>query len=138
MYTISTVGIPPARTEETKMSSIRHVIRWVDRSDAVYFGAETLDEMAERYDFDATAAASGEVALRDAHGAIVGWVMPAQPKHPHPGRPLLGREKRRRYVVTLEPATAETARQIGAGNLSAGLTAAVERFGAVLRRLREG
>lgn len=49
---------------------------------------------------------------------------PARP----PGRPLMGREKRRRYVVTLEPATAETARQIGAGNLSAGLTAAVERF----------
>lgn len=49
----------------------------------------------------------------------------------------MGREKRRRYVVTLEPATAETARQIGAGNLSAGLTAAVERFGAVLRRLRD-
>lgn len=55
---------------------------------------------------------------------------PARP----PGRPLMGREKRRRYVVTLEPATAETARQIGAGNLSAGLTAAVERFGAVPRR----
>lgn len=46
----------------------------------------------------------------------------------HPGRPLVGREKRKRYLVTLEPATADRAREIGSGNLSGGVTQAVRAF----------
>ena len=52
----------------------------------------------------------------------------------HPGRPVVGREKRKRYLVTLEPATADRAREIGAGNLSGGVTEAVESY--QRRRLR--
>lgn len=49
------------------------------------------------------------------------------PNRRPPGRPVAGTEKRRRYLVTLEPATAERARALADGNLSAGLTLAVEQ-----------
>lgn len=38
-----------------------------------------------------------------------------------PGRPLLGKEAKRRYQVMLEPRTAESLRKLGGGNLSAGI-----------------
>lgn len=50
----------------------------------------------------------------------------APKKHPG-GRPLTGRERKRRYLVTLEPRVAQQARDLAAGNLSAGLSVAVER-----------
>lgn len=43
------------------------------------------------------------------------------------GRPLLGAEPRKRYLVTLEPSTAEAARRLGGGNLSGGIAIAVSR-----------
>lgn len=44
------------------------------------------------------------------------------------GRPPLGREARKRYLVTLEPAIAKQARAIGDGNLSGGLAQAVNAY----------
>lgn len=44
------------------------------------------------------------------------------------GRPPLGSEPRKRYLVTLDPAVAERARAIGGGNLSGGLAAAVGAY----------
>ena len=38
-----------------------------------------------------------------------------------PGRPIQGREAKKRYQVMLEPATAEKLRKTGKGNLSAGI-----------------
>ena len=49
---------------------------------------------------------------------------------PRPGgRPRLGREKRVRYLVTLEPSTAAAARRLAAGNLSGGITRAITAMG---------
>ena len=40
------------------------------------------------------------------------------------GRPIVGREAKKRYQVMLEPRTAEKLRKAGGGNLSAGIAAA--------------
>lgn len=37
------------------------------------------------------------------------------------GRPIVGKEAKRRYQVMLEPRTAEKLRKAGKGNLSAGI-----------------
>lgn len=41
------------------------------------------------------------------------------------GRPLTGKEAKKRYQVMLEPRTAERLRKAGKGNLSAGIAHAV-------------
>lgn len=43
-----------------------------------------------------------------------------------PGRPLLGKQPRKRYQVVLEPRVAERLRKYGDGNLSAGIVRAAE------------
>jgi hypothetical protein len=44
-----------------------------------------------------------------------------------PGRPIQGRETKRRYQVMLEPRVAEKLRNLADGNLSAGIAKALER-----------
>ena len=44
------------------------------------------------------------------------------------GRPILGKETKRRYQVMLEPRTAEKLRKLGTDNLSAGIAKAAERI----------
>lgn len=48
------------------------------------------------------------------------------------GRPVAGRQRRERYLVTLEPAVADRARAIGNGNLSGGLARAVAAYAAAV------
>lgn len=43
------------------------------------------------------------------------------------GRPILGKEAKRRYQVMLEPRTAEKLRKLGDDNLSAGIAKAAHR-----------
>ena len=52
---------------------------------------------------------------------------PPAPKR-RPGRPIAGREAKRRYQVLLEPRIAEKLRQAGAGNLSQGIAHAADRL----------
>jgi hypothetical protein len=44
------------------------------------------------------------------------------------GRPIQGREAKRRYQVMLEPRVAEKLRKAGKDNLSAGIAKAAERL----------
>jgi hypothetical protein len=44
------------------------------------------------------------------------------------GRPIVGKEAKKRYQVMLEPRTAEKLRKVGKGNLSAGIAAASDHL----------
>lgn len=44
------------------------------------------------------------------------------------GRPIEGREAKRRYQILLEPRIAEKLRQAGGGNLSRGIAQAADRL----------
>lgn len=43
------------------------------------------------------------------------------------GRPIEGKEAKKRYQVMLEPRTAERLRKLGQGNLSAGIAKAADQ-----------
>jgi hypothetical protein len=45
-----------------------------------------------------------------------------------PGRPIQGREAKRRYQILLEPQVAEKLRRAGGGNLSLGIAQAADRI----------
>jgi hypothetical protein len=51
-----------------------------------------------------------------------------EPEKDKGGRPILGREAKKRYQVMLEPHIAERLRKAGAGNFSAGVALAAERL----------
>lgn len=53
----------------------------------------------------------------------------AKKQTPKPGRPLLGRERRERYQVRLEPALADWLDKLGDGNRSAGIERAAKAAG---------
>lgn len=48
------------------------------------------------------------------------------------GRPIMGTQKRVRYLVTLEPSVAQRLREYGLGNLSAGITRAAAHVASVV------
>lgn len=54
--------------------------------------------------------------------------MTAAPVKDLGGRPILGKEAKKRYQVMLEPNTAEKLRTAGGGNLSAGIALAAKRL----------